>query len=127
MDVGARPRLARSGHTFTPKRTRDYEKNLGELLKRFADEPKVGPVSLEIQFFMPMRKSWSKSKVSDIANKPHIQSPDVDNLVKSFCDAANGILFEDDSQVFSIKAMKAWSHESDLKGRITFILHAPTG
>ena len=39
---------------------------------------------------------------------PHIQRPDLDNVVKAICDGLNGLAYVDDSQVSSIEARKIW-------------------
>ena len=43
-----------------------------------------------ICFFMPMPKSWSKKKKAEMLGTPHIQTPDLDNLLKSLLDAHMG-------------------------------------
>ncbi len=61
----------------------------------------------EIQFFIPMPKSWSKKKKIDMFQMPHQQTPDVDNLLKAVLDA----VYKDDKVVWSIKAEKYWDSE----------------
>ena len=64
--------------------------------------------TLNIEFFMPIPKSWSKKKAASMAFTPHQQKPDIDNLIKAFMDA----LLEEDCYVYRIKATKTWSGTS---------------
>lgn len=61
--------------------------------------------SITLAFYVPMPKSWSKSKRQEMDGQPHQQKPDIDNLVKAFLDA----LCEDDSYVWNVDASKYWS------------------
>ena len=69
------------------------------------------PVPYEMVVFIPMPKSWSKKKREAMYMKPHQSKPDLDNLVKAFCDA----LYDDDSGVYSIQCAKYWSDENEIK------------
>lgn len=60
---------------------------------------------LRVTFYLPMPKSWSKSKRGTMLWKPHQQTPDIDNLIKSFLDALCG----DDCTVWEITGRKFWS------------------
>lgn len=59
-----------------------------------------GPVMLQASFYLPRPKSLPK-KVVDA-----IKKPDLDKLVRGVCDALKGVVWEDDSQVTSIVAIK---------------------
>ncbi len=64
-----------------------------------------------ITFYLPMPKSWGKTRVSQMMGKPHQQKPDCDNLVKAVMDA----LLPDDSTVWQIGGIeKYWA----ISGRI---------
>lgn len=97
-----RPRFSR-GHTYTPTRTRQFEHSLAWMIRdAYRGEPILGAVSLKIVFSIPRAKSqklkWPTHKVGDL-----------DNFLKAFCDSANGILWEDDSQVIHVDAMKVFA------------------
>jgi Holliday junction resolvase RusA-like endonuclease len=49
-------------------------------------------------FHIPMPKSWSKKKKEAMNNRPHTQTPDLDNLLKGFQD----VLCKDDKHIYSI-------------------------
>ena len=61
--------------------------------------------SFEIEFHVPMPKSWSKKKRKDMAGSPHQQRPDLDNYLKAWKDS----VFEEDSVVWRVKASKVWT------------------
>ena len=67
---------------------------------------------LDIGFFIPMPKSWSKKKRSEMAGTPHKQRPDLDNYIKGLLDA----LLEEDCKVWRVSARKIWV---DTEGCIT--------
>ena len=67
---------------------------------------------LDISFFIPMPKSWSKKKRSEMAGTPHKQRPDLDNYIKGLLDA----LLKEDCKVWRVSARKIWV---DTKGCIT--------
>ena len=67
---------------------------------------------LDIGFFIPMPKCWSKKKRSEMAGTPHKQRPDLDNYIKGLLDA----LLEEDCKVWRVSARKIWV---DTEGCIT--------
>lgn len=67
--------------------------------------PFLGPVTVEVTFFIHRPK-----RLSLPGTVRHDKRPDLENLVKPVIDAGNGILWEDDSQVWSIHARKVY-HE----------------
>ena len=79
-------------------------RNYGDELRLKLPRYKV-PSKLWIEFYLPMPKSWSKKRKSEMNDTPHQQKPDIDNLVKAFLDH----LCEDDAYVYNIKAAKFWS------------------
>ena len=96
-----RPRVTRSGHAFTPKRTRDFEALVKAYLKMNYRYPvQDGPirVTLDFMFQRPKKPSREYPSVGDL-----------DNFVKGVCDAANQILYSDDSQIVELSASKCWS------------------
>jgi Holliday junction resolvase RusA-like endonuclease len=62
------------------------------------------------RFFMPIPASASKKQraLMEGCAVPHTKKPDLDNLIKFVKDCANGILWDDDSQVTAITAAKAY-------------------
>jgi len=87
-----RPRFS-NGHTYTPQRTRDYEAEIARYMEQAVIENDWicddSPIAIRVQFSF-------KSKKADF----HTSRPDLDNLYKAITDAGNGILYNDDSQIF---------------------------
>ena len=111
----ARPRFARRGKFVTTYSSQETEE--GKLMWHLAQakpagwSPIIGPVRLEALFMMPIPSSASNKKRLDMAlgNIRHVKKPDTDNLVKMVKDCANGMLWRDDSQVYSIYATKFYA------------------
>lgn len=66
-----------------------------------------GPITLDMSFHMPIPK-LSKKKRLALIGQPHIKRPDLDNLIKFYCDVCNVLLYRDDSQVYNIFATKTY-------------------
>lgn len=66
---------------------------------------------IELVFFIPMPKSWSKKKRQSMYMQPHQQKPDWDNLSKAFCDS----LTKDDSKVWKASIEKYWHYEGSIQ------------
>jgi Holliday junction resolvase RusA-like endonuclease len=97
-----RPRFVRQGsfvRTYTPAPTLNCE----AMVRTFAHEAMtgqqllIGPVSLTVTIYLIPPQSWSRRKRL-IARFP-TGKPDLDNCQKLLCDAMNGIVFTDDSQI----------------------------
>lgn len=81
-------------YTFA-NQVRRHIKNTGYVPDRF---------TLNVKFIISMPQSWSKKKRNEMNDKPHLQRPDCDNLVKSILDA----IFPEDKSIFRIIASKWW-------------------
>lgn len=79
----ARPRVTRSGHTYTPARTAAWEETIGWAAKAamVGAPPFAGVLEVTLRF------SGARA------------SADLDNLTKSVLDGLNKIVFLDDKQV----------------------------
>ena len=109
----ARPRFA-NGHAYTPKTTRGYE----EAITAAALEAMSGSqmaegcwVEVELEFYVPIPRSWSRMRKKCMAGKYHTQKPDLDNYVKAVLDACQGVIYKDDALVSRVDADKAWAEE----------------
>lgn len=109
---------------YTPAKTRKFE---AELKKVFATLPQLAktkggnfgfrlPIesacAVEIIFFFTKPKSAKRDQ--------HTIRPDLDNLIKSVCDSANLILWNDDSQIVNLCAEKKYANDG-LEGFIITI------
>jgi Holliday junction resolvase RusA-like endonuclease len=116
----ARARVTRSGHAYTPAKTKDYERLVQDVaiieMKKLVDaDPDYnlysGPLVMMLAVYMPVPKSWSKSK-TEMALAGAIaptSKPDLDNVVKSVSDALNKICYVDDSQIVDLIVSKRYS------------------
>ena len=84
---------APNGRRYTPKTYRQNKDALTILLKMKAQELSLKPtkelVRLDLVFHISRKYCKGRN--------------DMDNLIKNFCDAAQGILYENDSQVVSTR------------------------
>lgn len=62
---------------------------------------------LDIQFIIPMPNSWSQKKKCKMDGRPHQQTPDTDNILKSVMDSFK----INDGFVWNVKAVKVWGYE----------------
>jgi len=62
-------------------------------------------------FILPMPKSWSDKKKKELDGKPHQQTPDVDNLLKSLLDA----IYTDDCGVWAVMVEKRWGRSGKIQ------------
>lgn len=99
-----RPRSAKSGHFYTPPKTREYERQIREAAKVVVvQEPCICPIGIRVEITEKPPKSWPKWKHHFI----NVLSPkrgDLDNKVKAVSDALNGLVFVDDIQINTISA-----------------------
>lgn len=106
----SRPRFTKSGHTYTPAKTKNYEKAIKAELVAKRPEIIEGACHLDITFVRNIPKSWSKKKKQQAIDheiRP-VTRPDLDNYEKAVMDAANGFLYKDDSQIVSKNTRKIY-------------------
>ena len=104
----ARPRLSRHT-TYNPQ---------SHLLKEFnlvidSQNPNksmfIGPIEMNVVFYMPIPKSWSKKKQDEVYATFHKKRPDISNLIKFVEDGVQGVLYDDDCIISSVTAQKIYS------------------
>lgn len=96
-----RPRFTRSGHCFTPEKTRKFESLVQSSMKQYAPkDPFIGPMEVVVYFIMRRPKKCKRIY-------PTVK-PDIDNLEKTIGDAGNGVLWNDDSQIVHFDAWKIY-------------------
>lgn len=109
-----RARVTRTGHAYTPQKTRDYERAVKmAYLEAVKDKPyeKSTPLKLSLWCAYPIPKSDSKKKrVEKLRGitKPTVK-PDLSNVLKSVEDALNGIAYSDDAQITELYVTKCYS------------------
>ena len=112
-----RPRFTKSGHTFTPEKTVNYE-TLVKLAFRQA-YPSAEPIAAKVEViakikaYYPIPVSASKklqARMRAGQMKPTTK-PDTDNIAKICLDALNGIAYHDDAQIVELQVSKLYSDE----------------
>lgn len=104
-----RPRFGKHG-AYTPAKTRKAEETIKAFISPFDSFGSV-PVCVDVMVLMPIPKSWPKKKqeAALAGDIEHTGKPDLDNLAKLVLDAANGILWDDDSQIIKLHLSKMYS------------------
>lgn len=97
---------------YTPAETRSYEGMIRDAASREMNgrEPADGPVEMLLTAVFDVPRSFSKKK-QQLAlgnNLRPTKKPDIDNIVKAFCDAINGVVFKDDCQIVSGQYAKVY-------------------
>lgn len=109
-----RPRMTRQGRAYTPAKTRAAEGYMRHAIAAQVGQPMLqGALDVTVVAMLPIPASWSKRKRADAAAgilRP-IGKPDGDNLAKSICDAANGLLWVDDGQIVCLTVSKTYSEK----------------
>ncbi len=97
-----RPRSTRSGHTYTPKETREYE--------HFISQTYSGVAFLEGPLHVTLVFDNEKTEITIRELRPKkIPSKlrgDIDNYAKAILDALNGVAYTDDKQIVSLELKK---------------------
>lgn len=86
-----RVRRGKNGSTYVPKETQEYERRVAWSAKGAGVRPIVGPVRLEMVFYVP-----------------DLRPRDGDNLQKAVMDGLKGVGYADDKQV------RVWSGSIEL-------------
>lgn len=105
-----RPRMTRQGRAYTPAKTRDAENQIKAYLMGLDVEQREGPLDVSVFAIMPIPPSWAKAKQADALAGlvSPTGKPDLDNICKLVLDAANEILWRDDSQIVKLDLCKAY-------------------
>jgi len=95
--------------TYDPSSTdkKQIEKILGLVFK---DKWKFkGAIAISIKAYFKTPTSWSKVKREEAEGLSRPKKPDFDNVAKFYCDAMNGIVYEDDNQIVYATVQKMYS------------------
>ena len=106
-----RPRFTKTGRTYTPKKTSEYEATIkAQALSAMGPaEPLETPVAVYIYINHAIPSSYSKKRKEACLNRlERPKKPDLDNVAKAYLDAMNGIVYRDDVQVVSLHVTKRY-------------------
>lgn len=115
-----RPKFTKSGHSYTPQKTRDFERDVQNYYRENANDFYDGAIRVYMTFFMPIPTSVSKKKrVLMVSNTTkHTKRPDSDNLAKAIADGLNGVAYADDSQITVLHIEKRYGEQVGVLLRI---------
>jgi len=105
-----RPRFCK-GHVYDPQQGQKLLDGIQLKKQHHLQPPMDVPLLATITFFMPLAKYLRESGRNNLRGKYNPKRPDLDNLIKYILDAANGILYTDDSLIVQIFAKKIWADE----------------
>jgi Holliday junction resolvase RusA-like endonuclease len=106
-----RPRFTKTGRTYTPKKTSDYEGMIADkaMVAMGPSTPLETPVAVYIYINHAIPSSYSKKRKEACLNRfERPKKPDLDNVAKAYLDAMNGIVYKDDVQVVSLHVTKRY-------------------
>ncbi len=111
-----RPRFSRkSGHAYTPEKTRTYEDNLAYVAQAAMHGKPLfdGAVWVDVIAIFPVPASWSAKKRSHAVSGALAPTckPDADNLLKVL-DALNEIVWHDDKQITWAQITKKYGEKA---------------
>ena len=121
-----RPRVTRT-HTYTPKKTVDYEKHVKAQFRLAYPKHKLleTPARMVILACMAIPKATSKKNRSKMASgelRP-TKKPDIDNIIKIVADALNQVAYLDDKQIVSSACEKIYSNRARVEVEISEVSH----
>lgn len=124
-----RPRFVRRGRfvgAVDPERSRNWKKHarncIRDTMAANGSTALQGPLHLSVLFAFACPASHCPKPTKrnpspePLPRRWRASRPDLDNLVKAVMDAANGLVFDDDSQVVTIEARKVWAAQGEPAG-----------
>lgn len=104
-----RPRFTRSGHTYTPGSTAEYEERVKLAYKQACGEKLNGFVAVGICAVFTVPKSYTKAQKAVAFDMRYVpKKPDCDNIAKIILDALNGLAYDDDAQIVKLYVEKRY-------------------
>lgn len=116
-----RPRFTRSGFTYTPEKTRKYEKMVADIArKNMSGKPPLDcPIKVLAVAYMPIPRMSARKTADAVAGYIlPAKKPDIDNLAKAALDACNGIVWRDDALICSLLVKKRYAVNPRLEIKI---------
>lgn len=81
-----------------------------------------GPLKIEITFFMPVPYKTSSKMAEKMIGGYHICKPFSSDMLKFVEDCAQGVIFDDDSQLCVIECKKIYDHNTRTEFTVTELL-----
>lgn len=102
-----RPRHTKSGITYTPKETKDYENLIRKCYMEQDGRFLEGAIEARVFIYHKIPKSYSKKQIETLTYPT--KTPDLDNICKVILDSINGVAYKDDKQVVKLIMLKKWT------------------
>lgn len=110
-----RPRFTRSGRTYTPEATANYETLVKWSWQNAHGTPAPADAQLRMTvdayFKQPQTGSRIKHERMNHGEIRPTKKPDGDNILKAIADALNGLAYHDDSQIVEMTVRKWYAPE----------------
>lgn len=109
-----RPRLTRRGICYDPQEA-DKRKWKVLILKSLEstgwEKAKTEPLEISLDFGMQIPASLPKKARDRLVGAYHCKRPDIDNLVKFVLDCMISTVYDDDSIIYSMSAVKHYASQ----------------
>jgi Holliday junction resolvase RusA-like endonuclease len=119
----SRPRVTRFS-TYFPKKYTQFRKQFAELLDDITTQTNDGLLSVNLDFYVQIPKSWSKKKTKEMEGRYCSNNADLDNYCKAVLDGLEGRYYENDKQVVMIRARKFYSKDARIEFELSPIQEA---
>ena len=105
----ARPRVTRYG-TYIPKPQQEYMEILKSSMATamHSQRCEIARTGVPVELAVSVHVPWPKAARKNVATTtvPLVTRPDGDNYLKMAMDAGNGVIYEDDSQIWTARVEK---------------------
>lgn len=109
----SRPRVTRWS-TYYGKKYTNFKEEMFSLTSDIVFTPLEGNIFAQLQFNVPIPKSWTKKK-KEAKNGAYCDNhADIDNYCKAILDSLNGVYYEDDKQIVMLQATMLWATEASI-------------
>ena len=109
----SRPRVTRWS-TYYGKKYTNFKEEMLSLTSDIVFTPLEGNIFAQLQFNIPIPKSWTKKK-KEAKNGAYCDNhADIDNYCKAILDSLNGVYYEDDKQIVMLQATMLWATEASI-------------
>lgn len=102
-----RPRVTRTGHAYTPQKTRQAEQAIRDFVQSLNPPYFTGALAFQVVAIFRRPKSAPHREFPTV-------KPDGSNILKLVEDACNGVLWADDSQIVDSRIVKNYGDEDKL-------------
>ncbi|MVK37642.1 RusA family crossover junction endodeoxyribonuclease [Staphylococcus aureus] len=117
-----RPRFRNTGRFVQTYMPTSYTKHKAYIQGQMPKLNLERALKIELDFYFPLLKSWSKKKKSEMVGQYKVTKPDIDNLIKTVLDACNGHVWKDDNQITEITSSKRYGLEPKIIIRIEEVI-----